>query len=202
MLKLTFLILIFLASFSAEAQDTLLLLSGKTLEVNISDDSGANVFFEVEKKNGKFKTLSLHKQEIFSIKKQGEQESILYVQDPEMGYELSREDMRYYMAGQDDARQGYKTWPSMAGGFAFGAASVFYMEGGYVPFTTPFIYGFAMQIPYIKIKKSSISNELNTMSEYYVEGYNKTARSKKLLSNFAATMAGVVVGSVIYSATE
>jgi hypothetical protein len=202
MLKPILVIVFFALCTFSKAQDRLLLLSGKSLDVSITDDSGANVFFDFEKKNGKLKTMSLHKQELFSIKKEGQEESILYVQGPEMGYDLSIVDMRYYMAGQDDARQGYNTWPSMAGGFAFGAATVFYMEGGYVPFTTPFIYGFAMQIPYVKIKKSTISDEMNTMSEYYVEGYNKTARSKKLLSNFAATMAGVVVGSVIYSATE
>ncbi|NND95038.1 MAG: hypothetical protein HKN45_09240 [Flavobacteriales bacterium] len=165
--------------------------------MEITDDSGANVFFDLERKKNKRRSLNLYKAEIFSVTKRGEAEVIFYAKDPDIGYDLSIQEMRYYMSGQDDARQGYDPWPSMAGGFAFGAATVFYLEGGYVPFLTPFIYGFSMQIPYIKIKESSIRDKRNTISDFYVEGYNKTARSKKLLSNFAATMAGVVVSSVI-----
>ncbi|NNC81985.1 MAG: hypothetical protein HKN79_00270 [Flavobacteriales bacterium] len=202
MLRITLCIAILTFFSDLQAQDTLLLLNGKSLIVNITDDSGANVFFDVTKKNGKSRSMDLHKTELFSITKEGEGESILYVQDPDFGYDLSVEDMRFYMAGQNDARMGYSALPSSAGGFVFGMASVFYFEGGYVPFMTPFAYAPMMQIPYIKIRERSVTDPAYELSDYYIEGYNKTARSKKLLQNFAGTIAGVIVGSVIWEATQ
>ena len=202
MLRTPLLFLLAMFCSGIQAQDTLRLLNGRILIVEITDDSGANVFFDAEKKNGRIKNYEVYKMEVFSIHKVDGEESVLYVQDPDMGYDLSVEEMRYFMAGQQDARAGYKAWPSMIGGFAFGAGTVFYFEGGYAPFTTPFVYSLTMQIPYIKIKESSISDKKNTISDLYVEGYNRTARSKKLLSNFIATMAGVVVGSTIYELNQ
>lgn len=190
------------AGLYCSGQDTLLLMNGKELAVKIMDDSGARIFFEAEKKNGRLKDFDIHKSEIFSVRKGGEEESILYVKDPDIGLELSVEDMRFYMSGQNDARYGFKTWPIAATGFAAGVGAVFYMEGGYSPFLATLIFPLGAQIPYIKIPKSSISNPKHALSEYYVEGYNKTARSKKFIHTFLATFAGVAAGSVVYELSQ
>lgn len=199
--SLLFLLICFSCACS-NAQDTLFLNNGKKLPVAITDDSGARVFFEATNKRGGMKEYEVHKSEIFSIKKMGEEETILYVQDPVLGYDLSTADMRFYMAGQNDAREGFRTLPTAIGGFVLGAGSVFYMEGGYVPFMTPILYSITMQIPYIKIKESTITEPKYMVSDYYVEGYNKTARSKKFIHSFLATFAGVAVGSLVYELTQ
>jgi len=184
------------------AQDTLLLLNGKQLPVRITDDSGAAVFFEAEKRNGKLKQYEILKGDIFSIIKGDAPESILYVQDLDRGMELEVADMRAYMVGQNDARNGHKTLPAALGGVAVGAGAVFFFEGGFLPFLTPVVYSLGMQIPVIKVRKDAITNQAATMNPYYLEGYDKTARSKKFIHSLLGSFAGVALGSVVYEVTH
>jgi hypothetical protein len=189
-------------SVNVLAQDKIMTLSGKYLDVNITDDSGANVFFDVQKKNGKTRKISLHKGELFSVQKDGKEESVLYAQDLDFGYDLSEEDIRHLIYGQHDAREGYNANPSMIGGFAVGFGSSLYLGSGLVPLTIPFAYSLAMQIPYIKIKQKTISDQAYTLNDYYKEGYNKTARSKKMIRSFLGCATGVVLGMGISELTQ
>jgi len=179
------------------AQDTLLLLNGKSLPGLISDESGVDILFDIVKKNGKPKTLRYNRGEIFSMKKGEEEARVLYEQDPLLGYDLSQEDMRSYMYGQDDARNGYRALPTTIGGFAVGLGSTLALEGGAIPFLSPLVYSLGMQIPFIKVRKESISDQRYTLSPLYLDGYDKTARSKKFVHGFLGSMAGVFIGSGI-----
>jgi hypothetical protein len=169
-------------SVNVLAQDKIMTLSGKYLYVT--------------------RKISLHKGELFSVQKDGKEESVLYAQDLDFGYDLSEEDIRHLIYGQHDAREGYNANPSMIGGFAVGFGSSLYLGSGLVPLTIPFAYSLAMQIPYIKIKQKTISDQAYTLNDYYKEGYNKTARSKKMIRSFLGCATGVVLGMGISELTQ
>ncbi len=184
------------------AQDRIITLSGKYLEVSITDDSGANIFFDVTKTKGKTRSLSIYKGDVFSTKRQGETETLLYAQDVDFGYELSVEDMRHYIFGQHDAREGYDATPSLLAGFAVGVGSALYLESGFLPLTVPIIYSLGMQIPYIKIKEKTISDLAYKGNPNYKYGYEKTARSKKMIRSMLGSAVGVLVGITIYEVSN
>lgn len=195
-LYLSILVMLFVltSSLHVQAQDRIVTLSGKYLDVKITDDSGANVFFDIEKKKGKMRSISLYKGELFSTQKKGEEVTLLYAQDLDFGNELSVEDMQHLIYGQHDAREGYNANPAMIGGFALGLGSTIALDAVLVPLSFPFIYSLGMQIPYIKIKEKTISNQAYTGNPYYKEGYNKTARSKKMIRSFLGCTTGVLLG--------
>jgi len=185
------------------SQDRIILLSGKLFDdVRIGSDDGAFINYEIEKKNGDLKMLQVYKGDVFSIQRAGEEEEVFYVQDLVNGYEMTETDLRHYIYGESDARNGYNPWPSTIGGFVFGAGGTIFLESGFLPLTLPVIYSLGMQIPYIRIKEETISDMEYTMNPNYKDGYNQTARSKKLIHNLAGTFAGVVVGAVIYETTQ
>lgn len=187
-----------LLSMSLHAQDKILLMNGQELDVSILSDEGGEISFEAQRKSGKMKEINLFKGDVFSFTKAGQAETVLYAKDDFIGNDYTVTEMRYLVYGQGDARNGYKSWPSAAGGFLFGVGGTLYAEGGYVPFVIfPLAYSFGMQIPYIKIKKNTVSDPGHLGYETYVEGYNKTARSKKFIHSFLATFAGVAVGAAI-----
>lgn len=189
-------LLIVLTSLPLISQDSLLLMNGKSLDGKINDQSITYILLEVPRKNGRTKVLSYNREEIYSYRK-SDQDSIVYQQDPLLGYELSQEDMRNFMHGQNDARNGHPMLYNQLGGFAFGLGTTIVLDGGAVPFLTPIAYSLGMQIPIVRVKESAISDRESALSPYYLEGYNATARSKKFVRGFLSTMAGVVVGSGI-----
>lgn len=180
-----------------------MMLSGQLFEgVTITDDAGANIFFDVVKNNGKTKKVSVYKGDVFSVQKAGQEEQMYYVQDALNGFDMSEKELRYYIYGEADARNNYKPWPSSLGSFLFAAGGTVYMEGGFVPTALPFVYSLGMQIPYIKIRESTISDPAYTLEPTYKAGYNKSARSKKFIKNLTAGFAGFVVGTVIYEVSQ
>jgi len=198
LLKSVALLIFFTSGLDALAQDKLLLMDGTRLEVRILNKDASKVVFEREKKNGTLKTDSLYTPELFSVTAKGEQEEMRYVQDAMLGDEFTEEDMRYYIYGLDDARQGYNALPTMIGGFAVGAAGTIAMEGGIIPtMGLPLAYGFGMQIPIIRIREETITDTRWKQSPTYLDGYNKKARSKKFIGGFMRTLVGSLVGSGI-----
>jgi len=181
-------------AFPAQSQDQIMTMSGKIMDVHITDDSGANVFFDVKKKKGKTRNIPLFKGEVFSLTEEGAPETVLYAQDLDFGYTLTELDMRHLIYGQHDARNGYNATPSMIGGFVVGLGASLYTEAVLIPLVVPFVYSLSMQIPYIKIREKSISHHSYTLNEHYVVGYNKTARSKKMFRSFLGSAVGVVLG--------
>jgi len=191
-----FLLLLLALSSPAAGQDKLLLMDGTRLEVRIVRSDPSRLVFERQKKNGSFKLDSLYTPELFSQTPEGGEEQMRYVQDPILGDELSEEELRYYLYGLDDARQGYDALPTIIGGFVVGTAGTIAMEGGLVPsIGLPLAYGFGMQIPIIRIREETITDTQWKQYPTYLEGYNKKARSKKFIGGFMSTLVGSLVGS-------
>jgi hypothetical protein len=186
-----------------QAQDTLLLMNGQVLNCHIIGDSGTVFIFELTKRNGKIKIREIHKNEVFSITKFGENEVVLYVEDPPMGNIYTVDEMRFYMAGERDARNNFTAWPTFFAGFIICGTIGFIGQDGFITaMAPPLAYTLAQLIPKIKIRESTMSNLDYKYNDLYADGYEPTARSRKLLRGMEGSFAGSATGILLWLLTK
>ena len=179
------------------------LMNGKLMKVVLTDSSGANIFFTIQKSNGKWVDNSLYKDQIFSVTSSDGKESILYRKNEIIGDDYSVEEMRYFIYGENDSNNGYNAKPTFLGGFALGVGGAYGMQGGIIyPFLIPLGYTLSMQIPYIKIKPETITDHQYTYHEHYKIGYEKAARTKKTINALFGSLIGVAIGTTVYELTH
>lgn len=181
------------------AQDLMLTMSGHEIKCKVVSDSTLQIRYELSRKNGKQKPMSIHRSEVFSITKNG-QESVLYAPDPIIGDDMSVQELRIYIAGEKDAREKYKAVPTMLVGVALAGTGAYLSEGALMgTLAVPIIYPIAQLIPVIKIKEKNISNLNHQYNDIYASGYEGVARSKKIFAAFKGVLIGSIAGYALYS---
>lgn len=192
------LILLALAvSRTTPAQDRILLMNGETVEGKVLAQSTLEVRYLQTRKNGKVRERAEPTEEVFSVTDSLGHERIWYFHDTVFGNDLSVEQMRWFLKGEQDARRGYKPiWP-MVGAFATGAGLViglnWEMNGLFVP---PIVAG-AMALPRVHVTPGSITDPLMEGDEYYATGYARVGRSKRVVRTLISAFAGVAVGLAV-----
>jgi hypothetical protein len=173
------------------------LLNGKQFRGNSIDTTGLKVLFEINKSAEKSKLKSFYRDELFSLTSNGN-ENVFFVSDPFYPEDYSVPDMRMVVYGKSDARYHYKTKWVIPTGLLVGAASAFLMEGSVFILLVPIAYTGIVQIPIVKIQKKSIASPAFIGNEYYKEGYNRSARSKRTMHALISSFAGIITGMLIY----
>lgn len=182
------------------AQDHILKMSGHEFEGKITEMSDFAIVMEVTKKNGKIKSLSFPRSDVFSIQKEGQEEEILYAKDEFIGDELTVQEMRIYIAGEQDALAGYDPRPTQYVGMLVGIGAGVYSQGGIIlPLAVPVGYTLIQTLPTIKIREETIQNPSHKFNEIYALGYESVARSKKVLGGLKGSAVGVAAGMVLYA---
>ena len=193
------LLLFVLISFQTRAQDTLLLMNGRQMNCRILADTGTVFEFELVKPNGKVKLRELHKNDVFSVKKAGQQEVILYAQDELLGDIYSTDEMRFYLAGEHDARENFSAWPTFAVGFALCAGISLWGGDGYITAVgPPILYTMIQLVPKIKIREKTMSRPESKYNDIYADGYEPPARSRKLFRAMGGSFAGSATGVALW----
>lgn len=193
------LLLFVLISFQALAQDTLLLMNGRQMNCRILADTGTVFEFELVKPNGKVKLRELHKNDVFSVKKAGQKEVILYAQDELLGDIYSIDEMRFYLAGENDARENFSAWPTFAAGFALCAGISLWGGDGYITAVgPPILYTMIQLVPKIKIREKTMSRPEYKYNDIYADGYEPPARSRKLFRAMGGSFAGSATGVALW----
>ena len=195
-----FILLLFvLISFHVSAQDTLLLMNGREMNCRILADTGTVFEFELVKPNGKVKLRELHKNDVFSVKKAGQQEVILYAQDELLGDIYSIDEMRFYLAGENDARENFSAWPTFAVGFALCTGISLWGGDGYITAVgPPILYTMIQLVPKIKIREKTMSHPEYKYNDIYADGYEPPARSRKLFRALSGSFAGSATGVALW----
>lgn len=180
-----------------QAQDRILLMNGETVEGKVLGQSTLEVRYLQTRKNGKVRERAEPTEEVFSVTDSLGHERIWYFHDTVFGNDLSVDQMRWFLKGEQDARKGYKPiWP-MVGAFATGAGLViglnWEMNGLFVP---PLVAG-AMALPRVHVTPGSISDPLMEGDEYYATGYARVGRSKRVVRTLISAFAGVAVGLAV-----
>ena len=179
-------------TLAAAAQDTVLLMNGRQMECAILADTGTVLLMQITKPSGKVIRREVHKNDVFSVTKRGEAEQILYLQDEMMGNIYSSDEMRYYLAGENDARQNFDAWPTFAVGFALCTGVSLWGGDGYITAVgPPILYTLVQLAPKIKIREKTMSHPEYKYNDIYADGYEPPARTRKL----SRAMQGAFLGS-------
>ena len=131
-------------SFFCSAQDQILKMSGHTITGEIVEITDFQVICEIQKKNGKTKRIIFPRSDVFSVTKDGQEEDIFYQQDSFIGDDYTVQEMQIYIAGEQDALNGYDPSPTKYVGLLIGAGAGVASQGGLLlPIGVPLAYTFS-----------------------------------------------------------
>ncbi|HRH01274.1 MAG TPA: hypothetical protein PLI68_08545 [Bacteroidia bacterium] len=191
--KQLLLIVFFIGSLvTAKAQDEILFINGDYATVKVIDTSDYKRI--IVQKPGKTKLKTWYKEDIYSIKFNGGEETIIYKQDTLENEYFTPAEMRIYIQGEQDASAGYKTPVATAGSCAVGLGSGLML--GFLAPIAPAIYTIVVGSRWIKIKKKYVSNPDLLKEEVYRMGYEKEARSKLIQNSLLGGGISMVIGYV------
>jgi len=181
-----------IATLGASAQDSVLLMNGREMECTVLADTGTVLLLQMTKPSGKVIQREIHKNDVFSVSMGGSGEEVYYLQDEMLGNIYSVDEMRFYLAGENDARQNFEAWPTFAVGFALCAGVSLWGGDGYMTAVgPPIMYTLIQLIPKIKIREKTMSHPEYKYNDIYADGYEPPARTRKL----SRAMEGAFLGS-------
>ncbi len=182
----------------SDIPDTVLLNNGKVLIAHVVDTIGYSI--QVSKAHSrKHKKFEIDKEDIFQITfgRSGKQ-VVLYFYDTLIGNDMTVEEARRFIAGEQDAEHGYHAFGTSAASFAVGTASG--IVGSFFALAPPFVFAGFMSYNYVKIRHKSVKHLENVHHDSYLYGYALVARRKRTLRAMLWGGIGVVVGTVIHYA--
>ncbi len=192
------LLLLFLsnAAWSQSRADHVLLMNGQELDVNVIGQSTLEVRYMVATGRG-LKERSEPTTSVFSVTDTLGRERIWYFQDSLFGNDLTVEQMRWFIKGEQDARNGYKPFWPVLGGFVLGAGLTIGLDLEVNSLAVPPVYAGIMALPRVFITPGSIRDEHMVGNEFYAYGYSKVGRSRRVTRSLMSTAAGVIVGLAV-----
>jgi hypothetical protein len=186
-----------LAAVGLSAQDNILLMNGRVITGKVLGQSTLEIRYLVP--NGKAPPRERQEptEDVFSVTDSLGRERIWYFYDTVFGNDMSIDQMRSYIKGQQDARDGYKpTWTTV-GGFVFGAGTVIAANLEMNAFFLPPIYAVAMTLPRVNVTRGSIRDPYMEGNEDYAYGYARVGRTKRVVRGLLSTFAGIGTGLLV-----
>jgi hypothetical protein len=182
----------------AQQVDTLLLMSGQEVLIQISSDTGTMIIGKVAKRNGKLRDVSIHKLDVFSHAKASGSKTIYYAEDWAQEYFLTPEEMNVYLAGAGDAKSGYKARYVLLIGTLF-SGSLAYMggDGWATVFIPTLLYMGGQYIGKIRVDHESMRDQKYMYNDFYAAGYEAPARSKKMMRAALGGYSGATLGLIL-----
>lgn len=201
-MRILLFLLLFITTQYALSQDTLLLMNGKQFVGSAVDTSDIQIKFNINKTSNKIKLKKVYRDQVFSISYKDGMEKVFFYPDMFFVDDYTVANMRSVVIGKRDARNAFKTKWVIPVGFAACAASAFLMKSSFFVVLLPIAYTGIVQIPIVKIQKPSISSTAFIGNEFYVEGYNKSARAKRTKHALLSSISGVLAGVLLYELTK
>ncbi len=196
------------------AQDKIQLMSGKVLRGKVVKEHENYLDFSYYKNKGKQKQIELTKIRVFSITDSKGSESILYKRDSTMGGYFSQNEMKMFIYGQRDSYNSYQTKPLFIASFMLGYGSVLFDtynadNGGMftgsptiAPIIMPLVITMGSGLLKSKIKREYVSDITYLNNEFYIEGFQKVSKARRLKSSFLGSVIGVAAGFATYYAIK
>ena len=182
------------SSFITNAQDTIVLLSGKTI-IAIGIEVGMYSVTYHKTDAGKQKRIS--PDEVFSIIHIDGTERIIYQRDSlEEGDDYTVEQMRMFIRGEQDAMKYYKNNSNKIAAFACGVGISYF---GFYGIVGPAIYSTLIGSFSPDMEKQKVSDPSLIHVDEYKDGYQRKARDKKIVQSIFYGLAGFAAGVVTYS---
>ena len=190
-LKLLFTVL--LLPLLCTAQDRINLMNGQVIEGRVLGQSTLEVRYQV-KKGDRLIEREEPTESVFSVVDSLGREKVWYFMDTLFGNDLTVPQMRWYLNGERDARNGYKPWGPMIGGFVVGAGAVIALDLEVNSLIIPPAYAGLMAWPRVNVTRGSISDPGMEGDPYYAMGYAAVGRPKRVIKSLISSALGVAVG--------
>ena len=169
-------------------------MNGRELVCKHLSDSGLVMYFDIPKRSGKSRIVRFHRNEVFSIRRDGS-ERIVYAQDPMSENFYSVDEMRFYMAGERDARENFHAWIPFGMSLALCAPAAFIGEDGVLlSVFPPMVCALGQLIPKVKIRERYMSSLSYKHNDLYLEGFTPKAQSRRLSRALIGGYAGSALG--------
>lgn len=182
---------------TAHAQDRILLMNGQEIKAKVLGQSTLEVRYQEFLRSGKMRERAEPTETVFSVTDSLGRERVWYFHDTVFGNDLTVDQMRWFITGEQDARKGYKPlWP-VIGGFVFGAGATIGLNLEMNAFFLPPLYSATMILPRVFVTKGSLSDPTLEGDENYAYGYARVGRSKRVVRSLVSTFAGIAVGLAV-----
>jgi hypothetical protein len=182
--------------------DQLNLMNGRMIPCEVYIDTSLLVRIRYQGKYGKWKESEFHKNEIFSVIKNGKEE-IIYERDTLLGYYDSKEELRIFLMGEQDARYRFKARHVFWGGVILcGTLGFMGQDGVLTALLPPIAYTLALIPGRIKVRKHHIRDEALRYNDIYGDGFGAVAKSKRITKAAIGGFAGSAAGVLLYFLTK
>jgi hypothetical protein len=190
------------APVASIGQEMVQMMDGNKLFVTLVDTSGKIIKVEdpdppKRKKNAAEKAIvSFEKERVFPVTYRTGEEVVYYRQDTTSQEDdnlLTIDEMRSYLAGVHDAKNRYKSPGAFWACFATGVASGLTLPLLLSPLV-PVGMTYFMGTRWIKVNREHISDPKYLKDEFYIMGYERTARSMRVQGSLGGTLSGLFVG--------
>ena len=183
-----------LQSFSQQ-KDTIMLMNGQVIVERVIDTSfnSVTVFHPTKVK----KKLHYDFEDVYGIFYANGNKKYIYVQDTARYLWFTRDEMFYFIKGEQDGRKGFK-----ANGAMITAGAIGFLSGATGAFFAPLApYGFMALTgaTKVRIRHKTISNPAYIDSDAYILGYERSARYKRKLKSLFSGTVGLVLGYTFYA---
>ncbi|MFZ5552263.1 MAG: hypothetical protein ACOZCO_04040 [Bacteroidota bacterium] len=214
-MKKIFLFTIMCLSLSrVDAQDKIVLLTGKVLTGKVLSYDEAYLQYSYMKKK-EVKTDMLDRYRIYSTIDSSGKENVLYVRDTTVGNFLTEPEMRLFIAGEQDAQKNFKCRGYNTTGFLFALGislldtyekqdgqpffnGFFREDPGILHFATPFVYPIIASLPPISLRIRDVTERKNLLEEPYIEGFERVGKQKRRFGGLLYSTIGSATGIGLY----
>lgn len=188
--------------YSQDSDESILLMTGKVIDGHVYDRDSMYIYYNEIRNSGKEKQGKLDLERVFSYTDKDGQEKIIYVVDSLAGNYFSIEEMRHYIAGEQDASDAYHAnWVIYSAAPVAGAAG-YVLSSSFLVFGVPFIYVVGTSVFPISLNEDKIKHKDLKSEPAYVLGYERTARSKRIFKALISSVTATALGFAIGQATK
>lgn len=180
------------------SQDKIVLISGKVIEGKVLSVEEDSIRFQYRHKD-KTREGFIESYRVFSIQYASGKEKVIYKYDSLTVNDRTEEELRNFIAGEQDALLRYK--PAFAAVLSFGVsgAAAFLMNGSFAILAVPFVTYMAVTILYrAHVDKNTVRDPKFLSDRDYIEGYKRIAKSKKNRNALWGSLIGAGIGYGIY----
>jgi hypothetical protein len=187
------LILCVISSLGVLAQDKLLLMNGRIIDVKNVSPSGYIIAYRTTAKN---KLKKIDTDRVFSIQYADGSEKVVFTPNPQDSLEYTVPQMRMYIKGEQDASLYYKNTLNKAASFAIGGGAALLAIYGIIipPIYSTVVGAFSPNMEKMKVSDPALLNDQD-----YREGYKTKVRNRKIRNSLISGFIGFAVGVVTYS---
>ncbi|MEI6766802.1 MAG: hypothetical protein WCM76_14330 [Bacteroidota bacterium] len=175
--------------FQTNAQDTVRFLNGRCISGKVVSNSNETIIHLTKSHKTHSKTKKYFKEDVFDIRYGTGSKEVLYLADSNRGNYFSEDEMDRYISGMQNARINYKAPWVTVGGFAAGAAGLYW---GFWGLAAPAAYAVTFSVIPVKTKgKPYLKDHIG--DEYYIEGFNAMAHRKKVKNALLGGIGGALL---------